>query len=128
MQETVFSKIVRGEIPCHKVWEDDKHLAFLDIDPRTVGHTLVIPKEPIDYVFDMDDQAYLALWEAAKKVAQKLKERLDCKRVCVGVYGYDVAHVHIHLFPSDSLSDVPIPPNDQTAKATLEETARLLAV
>ena len=102
---SIFSKIVVGEIPCHKVWEDDKHLAFLDINPWTYGHTLVIPKAEYDYLFDMPSADYAALHTAAQKVAQLLKDKLGCKRVCSMVVGYEVPHVHIHLLPTDQMSD-----------------------
>lgn len=102
---SIFSKIVAGEIPCHKVWEDDAHIAFLDINPWVEGHTLVIPKVEHDYLFDMDDNAYTALHLAAKKVAGLLKEKLGCARVCVTVIGYEVPHVHIHLLPTNQMSD-----------------------
>ncbi|MCA8910427.1 MAG: HIT family protein [Planctomycetes bacterium] len=102
---TIFSKIVAGEIPSHKVWEDDKHFAFLDINPWVEGHTLVIPKAEHDYLFDMDDDAYAALHLAAKKVASLLKEKLGCARVCTVVMGYEVPHVHIHLLPTNTISD-----------------------
>ncbi|MCB9895367.1 MAG: HIT domain-containing protein [Planctomycetes bacterium] len=112
---SIFSKIVAGEIPCHKVWEDDKHLAFLDINPWTYGHTLVIPKLEQDYLFDMPEQDYVALELAAKRVAQLLKDKLGCKRVCSMVVGYEVPHVHIHLLPTDQMSDF-IPPGTMGMK------------
>ncbi|MEZ5978585.1 MAG: HIT family protein [Planctomycetota bacterium] len=124
---TIFDKILSGEIPCHKVWEDDRHLAFLDIFPRTEGHTLVIPKRPIDYLFDMDDEAYSALWLASKTVAEKLKRTLDCGRVCVSVIGWEVRHCHVHLFPTNGMADVHLGPVDGAAKARLAETAARLA-
>ncbi|MCA8946079.1 MAG: HIT family protein [Planctomycetes bacterium] len=102
---TIFSKIINGEIPCHKVWEDDKHFAFLDINPWVEGHTLVIPKLEHDYLFDMDDDAYAGLHLAAKEVAALLKEKLGCARVCTTVIGYEVPHVHIHLLPTNQMSD-----------------------
>ncbi len=104
---SIFSKIVAGEIPCHKVWEDEDHLAFLDQRPKTPGHTLVIPKRETAYLFDMDADAYAALWRAAHTVAAHLKERLSCERVCVAVIGYEVLHVHVHLIPTNALEDFP---------------------
>lgn len=102
---TIFSKIINGDIPCHKVWEDDRHFAFLDINPWVEGHTLVIPKVEHDYLFDMDDEAYAALHLAAKKVGVLLKDKLSCSRVCTVVMGYEVPHVHIHLLPTNTISD-----------------------
>lgn len=123
---TIFERIASGEIPCHKVWEDEHHLAFLDINPRTRGHTLVIPKKATDYIFDLDAKSYAALWAAAAHVADKLKRELGCARVCVGVYGFEVPHAHIHLFPANDLADVPIPPMNERAKAELPELAKRL--
>lgn len=102
---SIFSRIVAGEIPCHKVWEDRHHLAFLDINPWVEGHTLVIPKLEHDYLFDMNDDAYARLHLAAKQVAVLLKEKLGCRRVCTMVIGYEVPHVHIHLLPTNQMSD-----------------------
>lgn len=103
---TVFSKIIKGEIPCHKVWEDDSHFAFLDINPWTEGHTLVVPKAEHESLFDMPDADYAALNAAAKKVAAILKSKLKCKRVCSCVIGYEVPHVHIHLLPTNQMADL----------------------
>jgi len=123
---TIFERIVAGEIPSHKIWEDENHLAFLDINPRVEGHTLVIPKHPWFEVFAMDEDSYNALWSAAQTVARHLQERTGCARVVIVVLGYDVEHVHIHLLPTNHLEDFPFPPVDQTALARLEETAELL--
>lgn len=124
---SLFTKIVRGEIPCHKVWEDDAHLAFLDINPVQTGHTLVIPKREVAYLFDLDEAEYAALWTAAHGVAARLKEVTGCKRVCVAVLGYEIPHAHIHLIPTDSLRDFPWPggrPADQGALAELAAKLR----
>ena len=110
---TIFAKIIAGEIPCHKVWEDDSHLAFLDIRPFNRGHTLVIPKKPHDYIFDISAQEYQDLWSAAHKVARLLKSKLECKRVVTMVLGYEVRHTHIHLIPTQSEKDV-LPPIPKT--------------
>ena len=103
---TIFAKIIRGEIPCHKVWEDDDHLAFLDIRPLNKGHTLVIPKKNRDYIFDLPSAEYEALWKAAKTVADLLKSKISCQRVVSFVLGYEVHHTHIHLVPTQSERDV----------------------
>lgn len=123
---TLFERIIAGEIPCHKVWEDDRHLAFLDINPRVEGHTLVIPKRAEDYVFDMADSDLSDLWNAAKAVASKLKTRLNCQRVCIWVYGWEIPHIHIHLLPTNSISDIPLPSVNEQAKAKLIATAGIL--
>ena len=96
---SIFTKIVNGEMPCTKVAEDDKHLAFMEISPLTQGHTLVIPKKETDYIFDLDNQAYLELMLFAKKTAVALKKAVPCKKVAVMVYGLQVPHAHIHLVP-----------------------------
>lgn len=124
---TLFERIVSGEIPAHRIWEDDDHLAFLDIFPRVEGHTLVIPKHPHPELFAMNEEAYVALWRAARTVARLLKERTGCVRVVSVVLGYEVQHVHIHLLPTNRLEDFPFPPVDKEAKARLAETARRLA-
>ncbi len=103
---SIFSKIVNGEIPAYKVAEDDNFLAFLDISPVAIGHTLVIPKKEIDYLFDMEDQLYSGLQLFAKKVAIGLKKAVPCKKVGVLVLGLEVPHAHIHLIPMKSEADV----------------------
>jgi histidine triad (HIT) family protein len=123
---SIFELIVAGEIPCHKIWEDDDHLAFLDINPRIEGHTLVIPKKPWFEVFAMDEDPYIALWSAARTVARHLQETTGCARVVIVVLGYEVEHVHIHLMPTNNLEDFPFPPVDQAALARIEETAQKL--
>jgi len=124
---TIFERIVSGEIPCHKVWEDERHLAFLDINPRVEGHTLVIPKKPWNEIFAMSADEYDALWRAARTVAHHLERRTGCARVVVVILGYEVPHVHIHLMPTNHLEDFPFPPVDQAALARLAETAELMA-
>ncbi len=99
---SIFSKIAAGEIPCYKVAEDDRFLAFLDISPLSKGHTLVIPKTEIDYLFDLDDKLYADLQLFAKKVAIAIKKAVDCKRVGVAVLGFEVPHAHIHLVPMNA--------------------------
>lgn len=103
---TVFSKIVAGEIPCYKVAEDEKFLAFLDINPLVEGHTLVIPKKEVDYIFDLDSDTYSGLMVFARKVAKAIKSTIDCKRVGVAVLGMEVPHAHIHLVPLRKESDL----------------------
>ena len=97
---SVFSKIIAGEIPCYKIYEDDKTIAFLDIHPETPGHTLVVPKAEVDKIYDLSDEDYMALWMAAKKVAKHMEEVLGA-RTLFKVIGTDVPHAHIHLSPYD---------------------------
>ena len=96
---TIFTKIVKGEIPCHKILEDDRHFAFLEIRPLAAGHTLVIPKEEIDYFFDLDDSKMVALMKFSKKVAAAVQRAVPCEKVAVVVYGLAVRHAHVHLIP-----------------------------
>ncbi len=103
---SIFSKIVQGEIPSYKIYEDDKFLVFLDAFPLAKGHTLVIPKEEIDYIFDLPDDLYQEMQMLAKKVALALKKALPCKRIGVAVLGLEVPHAHIHLVPMNSEEDL----------------------
>ncbi|MBP3474365.1 MAG: HIT family protein [Alistipes sp.] len=103
---TIFSKIVAGEIPSYKVAENEKYYAFLDINPLAKGHTLVIPKVEVDYIFDLDDETLAGLTKFAKKIAHKIKEQTRCKKVAMVVLGLEVAHAHIHLIPMNSEKDV----------------------
>jgi histidine triad (HIT) family protein len=96
---SIFTKIVQGEIPSYKVAEDDKFYAFLDINPLSKGHTLVIPKAEVDYVFDLEDELLSGLHIFAKKVAKAIENSIECKRIGVVVYGLDVPHAHVHLIP-----------------------------
>jgi len=96
---SIFTKIVNGEIPCHKVAETDLHLAFLDINPTAKGHTLVIPKKEVDYLFDLSDEDLSTLFAFAKRVAKALEKAIPCKRVGVSVIGTEVPHAHVHLVP-----------------------------
>ncbi|MDR3328929.1 MAG: HIT family protein [Prevotellaceae bacterium] len=103
---SIFSKIAQGEIPCYKVAEDDRYFAFLDINPIAKGHTLVIPKKEVDYLFDVDAQTLSGLWLFAQKVAKAQQAALPCKRIGVAVLGLEVPHAHIHLIPLNSEADV----------------------
>ncbi|MGL5730822.1 MAG: HIT family protein [Bacteroidales bacterium] len=103
---SIFSKIVAGEIPCYKVYESDKFLAFLDIAPMSKGHTLLIPKEEVDYIFDVDDTTLSEMTLIAKKVAKGIEKVIPCKRVGLAVIGLEVPHAHIHLIPIQKESDM----------------------
>lgn len=103
---SVFSKIVAGQIPSYKVAEDDNFYAFLDINPLVEGHTLVIPKKEVDYIFDLDSDTYSGLWAFASKVAKALERAVPCKRVGVAVLGMEVPHTHIHLVPLQTEGDL----------------------
>ncbi|MBR6749623.1 MAG: HIT family protein [Bacteroidaceae bacterium] len=103
---SIFSRIVAGEIPCYKVAEDDRYFAFLDISPVAKGHTLVIPKQEVDYIFDLDDETYSGLMAFARRVARALEGAVACKRVGVAVMGLEVPHAHIHLVPITTEGDM----------------------
>lgn len=103
---TIFTKIVQGEIPSHQVAENDEFLAFLDIFPLAKGHTLVIPKEETDYIFDIEDGRYQRLWQFAKTVAAKIEACIPCERVGIAVIGLEVPHAHIHLVPINHVGDI----------------------
>lgn len=121
---SIFSKIVQGEIPCHKIAEDERFLAFLDVNPLVEGHCLVIPKEEIDYIFDLDDDTLGALHVFAKKVAGAIKQAIPCLRVGVAVIGLEVPHAHVHLVPLNSMADINFSrPKLKPSQEELAETA-----
>lgn len=103
---TIFSKIVRGEIPSFKIYEDDSFFSFLDINPLTKGHTLVIPKKEVDYIFDIDDETLSKMMLFSKKISKALEASIDCNRIGMMVIGLEVPHAHIHLIPIQSEKDM----------------------
>jgi histidine triad (HIT) family protein len=103
---TLFTRIVQGEIPCYKVAEDENYLAFLDINPLAKGHTLVIPKKEIDYIFDLEDSLFAGLNLIAKKVANAIDKSVNCKKIGIAVVGLEVPHAHIHLIPLNAIGDL----------------------
>ena len=103
---TIFSRIVKGEIPCYKIAEDERFFAFMDINPVAVGHTLVIPKREDDYIFNLDDDEIGAMMVFAKKVAKAIEKAVPCKRIGVAVIGLEVPHAHIHLIPITQEGDL----------------------
>lgn len=122
---TIFSRIVAGEIPCHKVAEDDEFFAFLDINPVAAGHTLVIPKQEVDYIFDIDDPMLGRMMAFAKRVARAQEAAIECKRVGLAVMGLEVPHAHIHLIPITRESDMYF--GDKKLTITAEELAEIAA-
>ncbi|MBO5850448.1 MAG: HIT family protein [Paludibacteraceae bacterium] len=128
---TIFTKIIKGEIPCYKIAENDKFFAFLDINPMTKGHTLIIPKlaEPEeDYIFKLDEETYNGLMAFARKVAIAIEKAVPCKRIGVAVMGMEVPHVHVHLIPINKESDMIISnPKLQLPKEEMEEIAKKIA-
>jgi histidine triad (HIT) family protein len=130
MQDSVFTKIIKGEIPAHKIYEDDQVLAFLDIHPVTEGHTLVIPKKQVEFLWDLDEEDYRALMDAAKKVARHLREVLEVPYVGEQVLGTDVPHTHVHLIPFTTPGEFHRHPDltadpDHEALAALAERLKL---
>lgn len=121
---SIFSKIVAGDIPCHKVAENEDFLAFLDINPLAIGHTLVIPKKETDYIFDIADDELGAMMVFSKKVATALRIHVDCLRIGICVIGLEVPHAHIHLIPMNHVSDMNFArPKLQLSQAELKDLA-----
>ncbi len=120
---TIFSRIVAGEIPAHKIAETDDYLAFLDVMPTTMGHTLVIPKKEVDYLFNLDDELYIGLMAFAKKVAPAIEKAIPCKRIGVAVIGLEVPHAHVHLIPLNSMQDMNFNHKIKPTQEELAETA-----
>ncbi|MGB0888020.1 MAG: HIT family protein [Vicingaceae bacterium] len=116
--ESIFTKIINREIPSYIIDENDDFIAFLDVYPLAKGHTLVIPKKQVDYLFDLDEETYVKLWAFAKKVSKKVNAAIECKRVGVAVIGLEVPHAHIHLVPLNSVEDI----NFSRPKLQLEES------
>jgi histidine triad (HIT) family protein len=103
---TIFTRIINGEIPCYKVAEDDRYFAFLDINPLKKGHTLVVPKKEIDYIFDLIDNDIAGIMVFSKKVAAAIRTAYPCNRIGIAVLGLEVPHAHVHLVPMDSMEDI----------------------
>lgn len=103
---SIFSKIIAGVIPCYRIAESDRYLAFLDVNPLTKGHVLVVPKQEVDYIFDLEDELLGDMMKFAKKVAKQIERAISCKRIGVTVIGLEVPHAHIHLIPINALSDM----------------------
>ncbi len=120
---SIFSRIIAGEIPSYKIAEDDRYYAFLDINPLTEGHTLVVPKKEVDYIFDLDDETLSGLILFAKKIAARIGRKIACKRVAVVVLGLEVPHTHIHLIPIKDEKDVDF--QREKLKLSPEEFAKI---
>ena len=118
---SIFSKIVNGEIHCYKIDENDKCLAFLDINPNSFGHTLCILKREEDYVFDLDDDEYISLMNFSKKIARALEKSVTCERIAMSVVGLEVPHVHVHLIPINTMQDLDFSNNLKLEKDNFEE-------
>ena len=103
---SIFTKIINGEIPCYKIAEDENYLAFLDVNPNVKGHTLCIPKQEINKIFDMEEELYLGLMKFSRKVAKALEKTVPCKRIGLAVVGLEVPHAHVHLIPLHDMDDM----------------------
>jgi histidine triad (HIT) family protein len=124
---SIFSKIVQGEIPCHKIAEDDQFLAFLDVMPLVEGHTLVIPKQEIDYIFDLDPEVLAGLMKFAQRIAPAIKKAIPCKRIGVAVIGLEVPHAHVHLVPLNRMLDINFSQEKlKLSQESLAKTAELI--
>ena len=121
---SIFTKIINGEIPCYKIAEDENYFAFLDINPLKKGHTLVIPKTEVDYLFDLDNDTLAGMMKFSKKIAKAIDKSIDCKRVGIVVLGMEVPHAHIHLIPLEKESDASFnQPKLKLSEEEFKETA-----
>jgi len=124
---TIFTKIINGEIPAYKITEDDNFLAFLDVNPNAKGHTLCIPKQEINKLFDMPEDQYLGLMQFSRKVAVALEKTVPCKRVGVAVVGLEVPHAHVHLIPLNDMDEMRFVNKVKLEKEEFEELAKAIA-
>lgn len=123
---SIFTKIVNGEIPCYKISEDDNFLAFLDVNPNAKGHTLCIPKQEINKIFDIEDDLYLGLMAFSKKVAVALEKTVPCKRIGMAVIGLEVPHAHVHLIPLNEMDEIRFQNKVSLSKEEFETLAQAI--
>ncbi|MHA3789735.1 HIT family protein [Flavobacterium hauense] len=124
---SIFTKIINGEIPAYKIAEDDNYLAFLDVNPNAKGHTLCIPKQEIDKIFDMEEEHYLGLMKFSRKVAKAIEKTVPCKRVGVAVIGLEVPHTHVHLIPLNEMDEMRFVNKVKPEKEEFEALAKAIA-
>ncbi len=123
---SIFTKIVQGEIPCYKIAEDENFLAFLDVNPNAKGHTLCIPKQEIDKIFDLEDDFFLGLMQFSKKIAIALEKTIPCKRIGMSVIGLEVPHAHVHLIPLNEMNEMRFQDKVTLTKEEFEAIAKLV--
>ncbi|MEE9350479.1 MAG: HIT family protein [Flavobacteriaceae bacterium] len=121
---SIFTKIINGEIPCFKIAEDANFIAFLDVNPNAKGHTLVVPKQEVNKVFDLDDKTYADLFSFSKKIALALEKTIPCKRIGMSVIGLEVPHVHVHLIPLQAMEDIQFNKKERFSKEEMVKIAK----
>ncbi|NDP27442.1 MAG: HIT family protein [Flavobacterium sp.] len=121
---SIFTKIINGEIPCYKIAEDDNFFAFLDVNPNAKGHTLCVPKQEIDKLFDLEDDLYLGLMQFSKKIAVALEKTVPCNRIGVAVIGLEVPHAHVHLIPLNQMGEMSFKHKVSLTKEEFEALAK----
>lgn len=121
---SIFTKIITGELPAYKIAENDQFLAFLDINPNAKGHTLCIPKQEINKLFDMEEEHYLALMKFSRKIAKALEQAIPCQRIGMSVIGLEVPHVHVHLIPLQTMDDIRFSKKETLSTAEFEEVVK----
>jgi histidine triad (HIT) family protein len=121
---SIFTKIIKGEIPCYKIAEDDNFLAFLDVNPNAKGHTLCVPKQEIDKIFDLEDDLYVGLMQFSKKIAVGLEKTIPCQRIGMAVIGLEVPHAHVHLIPLNEMDEMRFQKKASLTKEEFEALAK----
>jgi histidine triad (HIT) family protein len=122
MEDCLFCKIIKGEIPSYKIWEDKNFFAFLDINPINPGHTILVPKKHLDYIFNLEEPLYSEIFKTAQKLSEPLKRAVGAKRVALAIEGFAISHIHIHLIPVNKVND--LDPN-RARKANPEELSKI---